>query len=230
MEVGGGTIKRHTSCALLLVICMTMCIIPSAVGTENQVASDNIAKIGLKEDKNVLEVNAASKKKKVKAKTKKATKKVKAKKTYKKTYKKSKVKYTKVRVKYRYKGKWRYKWVYKKSYSSVSAYSTTKTVNTQTSSGSWSSDPTLDAIMRSGSGFGYSSAYHTGADIARHGAGDCWAMSDYLNSKFQAAGYQSRIIQYATSYSSQHRSVQVFLNGAWQTVPYRSYGYNYLFV
>jgi hypothetical protein len=222
---------------------MTMCIIPSAVGTENQVASDNSAKIGLKEDKNVLEVNAASKKKKVKAKTKKATKKVKAtkktykkkvkvtKKTYKKTYKKAKVKYTKVRVKYRYKGKWKYKWVYKKSYSSVSAYSTTKTVNTPTSSsGSWSNDPTLDAIMRSGSRFGYSSAYHTGADIANHGAGDCWAMSDYLNSKFRAAGYNSRIIQYATSYSSRHRSVQVFLNGAWQTVPYRSYGYNYLFV
>jgi hypothetical protein len=215
---------------------MIMCIIPSAIGTENQVASDNIAKIGLKEDKNVLEVNAASKTKKVKAKTKKTTKKVKAKKTYKKTYKKVKAKKTSYKVKVRYysKGKWRYKYVTK--YRTVSAASTTTTTTTPTtsvsssSSGAWGDDPTLDAIIRSGSGFSYSSAHHTGAELEKYGSGDCWAFSDYLNTKLQAAGYQSRIIQYATSYSSQHRSVQVMRNGAWQTVPYRAYGYPSLIV
>lgn len=226
MEHGGGTIKRHTSCALLLIIVMTMCIIPSAVGTQNQVASDKIAKIGSQENQNVLEVNAASKTKKVKAKTKKTTKKVKAKKTYKKVAAK---KY-KVKVKYYYKGKVRYKYVTK--YRTVSAASTTTTssYSSSSSSGAWSDDPTLDAIIRSGSGFSYSGAYHTGAELAAHGCGDCWAFSDYLNTKLQAAGYQSRIIQYATSYSSQHRSVQVMRNGAWQTVPYRAYGYPSLIV
>ena len=172
-----------------------MCIVPSALGTENQNASDNNAKIGLKENKNVLEVNAASKKKKTstKVKSKKTTKKVTTKK--------------------------------------VKAASTTKkTYTSYSTSGSWSDDSTLDSIVRAGSRYGYSHSYHTGAQLVAHGAGDCWAMSDYLNGQFQAAGYQSRIIQYATSYSSRHRSVQVMRNGAWQTVPYRSYGYNYLFV
>lgn len=229
MELGGGTIKRHTACALLLIISITMCIIPSVVGAENQVASDNIAKIGLKEDKNVLEVNAASKTKKVKAKkTKKSIKKVKATKTYKKV--KAKKTSYKVKVRYWYKGKWRYKYVTK--YRTVSAASTTTTTSysSSSSSGTWSDDPTLDAIIRSGSGFSYSSAHHTGAELAKYGSGDCWAFSDYLNTKLQAAGYQSRIIQYATSYSSQHRSVQVMRNGAWQTIPYRAYGYPSLIV
>lgn len=228
MEHGGGTIKRHTACALVVTIVMIMCIIPSSIGTENQVASDNIAKIGLKEDKNVLEVNAASKTKKVKAKTKKTVKKVKAKKTYKKV--KAKKTSYKVKVRYWYKGKWRYKYVTK--YRTVSAASTTTTTTTSvsSSSGAWGDDPTLDAIIRSGSGFSYSSAHHTGAELAKYGSGDCWAFSDYLNTKLQAAGYQSRIIQYATSYSSQHRSVQVMRNGAWQTVPYRAYGYPSLIV
>ncbi|MGB9937749.1 MAG: hypothetical protein ACPK7O_08495 [Methanobacterium sp.] len=253
MEHGGGTIKRRTACALLLIISMAMCIIPSVVGAENQFASDNNAKIGLSEvlkhemfvapknsenflnDKNVLEVNAASKTKKVKAKTKKTTKKVTTKKTSKKVKAKKitkKVKKTayRVKVKYYYKGKVRYKYVTK--YRTVSAATTTKTVNyvSSSSSGTWSDDPTLDAIIRSGSGFSYSSAYHTGAELAKYGCGDCWAFSDYLNTKLQAAGYQSRVIQYATSYSSQHRSVQVMRNGAWQTVPYRAYGYPSLIV
>ncbi len=232
VEHGGGTIKRHTSCALLLIIIMTMCIIPSVVGTQNQVASDKIAKIGSSENQNVLDVNAASKTKKVKAKTKKTTKKVKAKKTYKKTYKKVTAKKYKVKVRYWYKGKWRYKYVTK--YRTVSAASTTTTTSysssSSSSSGAWGDDPTLDAIIRSGSGFSYSSAHHTGAELAKYGSGDCWAFSDYLNTKLQAAGYQSRIIQYATSYSSQHRSVQVMRNGAWQTVPYRAYGYPSLIV
>ena len=225
MEHGGGTIKRHTACALVVTIVMIMCIIPSSIGTENQNASNNNAKIGLKEYKNVLEVNAASKTKKVKAKTKKTIKKV--------TYKKVKAASSyRVKVKYYYKGKVRYKYVTK--YRTVSAASTTTTTTPTTSvsssSGAWSDDPTLDAIIRSGSGFSYSSAYHTGADLAAHGCGDCWAFSDYLNTKLQAAGYQSRVIQYATSYSSQHRSVQVMRNGAWQTIPYRAYGYPSLIV
>ena len=61
------------------------------------------------------------------------------------------------------------------------------------------------------------------------GSGDCWAMSDYLYSKLSAAGIHSRIVQYRTAYSSNHRSVQLYQNGAWVDVPYSSYGYNMLF-
>ncbi len=91
-------------------------------------------------------------------------------------------------------------------------------------------DPTLDTIMKSGAGYRYSSAYHTGVDLVKYGCGDCWAFSDYLDCKLKAAGYQSKIIQYATSYSSCHRSVEIFLNNSWFRLPYRAYGYTYLIV
>jgi hypothetical protein len=84
--------------------------------------------------------------------------------------------------------------------------------------------------MKSAAGYGYSSGVSTASGLVRYKAGDCWAYSAYLNGKFQAAGYKSRVIQYATSYSSRHRSVQLYQNGQWKTVPYRAYGYNYLIV
>lgn len=139
-----------------------------------------------------------------KKKVKKTYKKVKAKKTYKKTYKKS---YKKAKAASRY---------------SRSSYKSSGSADT--------SDATLNSIMRSAAGYRYSSAHHTGAELVRYGSGDCWAFSDYLNSRFQAAGYQSRIVQYATSYSSRHRAVQLYQNGAWKTVPYRAYGYPSLIV
>ena len=54
-------------------------------------------------------------------------------------------------------------------------------------------------------------------------------MSDYLYGKLAAAGYHARIVQYSTAYSANHRSVQLYQNGAWVDVPYSSYGYNMLF-
>ena len=84
--------------------------------------------------------------------------------------------------------------------------------------------------MRSGAKYGYRRGVSSASAMQRAGAGDCWAMSEYLNSRFKAAGYNSRIIQYATSYSSRHRSVQLNLNGKWVTVPYRAYGYNGIFL
>jgi len=91
------------------------------------------------------------------------------------------------------------------------------------------SNANLAAIMRSAAKFGYSGAAHTGAAMERIGAGDCWAMSDYLYKHMSAAGMKSRIIQYATSYSSRHRSVQYYSNGNWVNAPYRSYGLNSMF-
>ena len=91
------------------------------------------------------------------------------------------------------------------------------------------SNSNLAAIMRSAAKFGYSGAAHTASAMERIGAGDCWAMSDYLYKHMAAAGMKSRIIQYATAYSSRHRSVQYFSNGAWVNAPYRAYGLNMLF-
>jgi methionine-rich copper-binding protein CopC len=91
------------------------------------------------------------------------------------------------------------------------------------------SNANLAAIMRSAAKFGYSGAAHTAAAMIRIGAGDCWAMSDYLYKHMAAAGMKTRIIQYATSYSSRHRSVQYYSNGAWINAPYRSYGLNSMF-
>jgi hypothetical protein len=86
-------------------------IFPSVGVGENQYASNGNAKIGLNENKHVLEVNAVSKLKKVKY----TYKKVKAVSKYKKvSYKKVKAAYKyKVKVRYYYKGKLRTKWVYR---------------------------------------------------------------------------------------------------------------------
>ena len=214
MGHGGGTIKRQKLCALLLVVGIVMCVFPSIVGAADQSASSNSAQIGLSEHKNVIEVNAASS--------------VKVKVWYKHWYKHW----------YKSNGKWRYTWKYTWKY--YYKYKTTSTVKAASSSSSSSytssdkantfSDPTLNSIMKSAAGYGYRSGVSTASGLVKCGAGDCWAYSAYLNSKFKAAGYQSRVIQYATSYSSRHRSVQLYQSGQWKTVPYRAYGYNYLIV
>jgi hypothetical protein len=85
------------------------------------------------------------------------------------------------------------------------------------------SNASLAQIMKAASKYRYSGAAHTGKDMERIGSGDCWAMSDYLYTHLTAAGIKSRIIQYATAYSSRHRSVQYIQNNAWVNVPYRSY-------
>jgi hypothetical protein len=91
------------------------------------------------------------------------------------------------------------------------------------------SNASLATIMKSAARFGYSGAASTGPAMERIGSGDCWAMSDYLYKHMAAAGMKARIIQYATAYSSRHRSVQYISNGAWVNAPYRSFGLNSMF-
>jgi hypothetical protein len=87
----------------------------------------------------------------------------------------------------------------------------------------------LASIMKGAAKYGYSHAASTAAAMERIGAGDCWAMSDYLYTKMTAAGITTRIIQYATSFSQRHRSVQYEENGVWINVPYKQYGVNMMF-
>lgn len=104
-----------------------------------------------------------------------------------------------------------------------SSSATSKNVSATTSTAS------LSKILASGAKYGYSHSASTAAGMVAVGSGDCWAMSDYLYSKLQTAGIKSRIVQYSTAYSSRHRSVQLYQNGAWVDVPYSSYGYSTMF-
>lgn len=91
------------------------------------------------------------------------------------------------------------------------------------------SPSTVSQILKTAARYGYSSAAHDAAGLVRYGSGDCWAMSDYLFKNFKASKVKSRIVQYATAYSSNHRSVQLYKSGSWVDVPYRSYGFNMMF-
>jgi len=98
-------------------------------------------------------------------------------------------------------------------------------INTTTSVKSSNSDidSAVATIMKSASKYGYSHSASTAEAMESIGAGDCWAMSDYLYKKMKAAGIHARILQYGTAYSSRHRSVQYLENGKWVNAPYRTY-------
>ena len=126
-----------------------------------------------------------------------AYKKTKKVKTYKKTksYKKTKT-YKKVKT---YK-----KWKSYKSYKKAKAYKKTKTYK-----------KTYKKV-KAASTYRYSYG---------KGVGDCWANSDYLMGKLTKAGVKARIIQYRTSMSQRHRSVQLYQNGNWVDYNYKANGY-----
>lgn len=58
---------------------------------------------------------------------------------------------------------------------------------------------------------------------------DCWAMSDYISGQLNSQGYTTRIIQYPTSMSSNHRTVQYYSNGNWVNYDYAGNGYNQIY-
>lgn len=58
-------------------------------------------------------------------------------------------------------------------------------------------------------------------------SGDCWAFSDLIFTRLKERGVGCRIVQYPTSLSARHRSVQYKASdGSWQDFPYRQYGWN----
>jgi|GEM_PF-3819290 len=62
---------------------------------------------------------------------------------------------------------------------------------------------------------------------SRKGVGDCWTNSAILYNQLTRSGQKARIIQYSTSLSPRHRSVQVYKNGRWVNADYSGYGYRY---
>ena len=111
----------------------------------------------------------------------------------------------------------------------VTKKQTTSTATSTSKKTSAASYSTLSAILASGAKYGYSHSASTASGMEAIGSGDCWAMSEYLYGKLSAAGIHSRIVQYSTAYSANHRSVQLYQNGAWVDVPYSSYGYSTMF-
>ncbi|HMK53777.1 MAG TPA: hypothetical protein VK444_03265, partial [Methanobacteriaceae archaeon] len=73
----------------------------------------------------------------------------------------------------------------------------------------------------------YRTSYRGGAYTSGKGVGDCWANSEYLYNQLVSSGQNARILQYASSMSSRHRSVQVYQNGAWVNYDYRGNGYSW---
>jgi N-acetylmuramoyl-L-alanine amidase len=65
------------------------------------------------------------------------------------------------------------------------------------------------------------------SSYSRKGVGDCWTNSAIMYNQLTRSGQKARIIQYSTSLSPRHRSVQVYKNGRWVNADYSGYGYRY---
>jgi len=87
----------------------------------------------------------------------------------------------------------------------------------------------VDQVMRSAAHITHRLRTTTDPDVMmRNGVGDCWAMSAYLCRELIRNGVQARVINYRTSGSNNHRTVQ-YLNsgGVWTDVPYTGPGYEF---
>ena len=59
------------------------------------------------------------------------------------------------------------------------------------------------------------------------GYGDCWAFSEFIFTRLKERGVGCKIVEYATSMASNHRSVMYKdADGNWVDFPYREYGWN----
>ena len=69
--------------------------------------------------------------------------------------------------------------------------------------------------------------YQTASDLEKHGVGDCWAFSDWIFKQLKGYKVNCRIVQYHTSQSDVHRTVQ-YKNSKnqWTDYPYRSHGWH----
>ena len=87
----------------------------------------------------------------------------------------------------------------------------------------------LDKVGKKWSGMKYSSACQTYDCVKQKHAGDCWGCSDTISCELSALGVETKILEYPTSASSQHHSVQYKDGSTWKNFPYKKYGFNTLF-
>ena len=91
-------------------------------------------------------------------------------------------------------------------------------------------DNAVDEVGKKWHGIGYSGECQTYSCVQSTHRGDCWGCSDTIACELISRGVTTRILQYGTSYSDVHRSVQYQdATGNWQDFPYRKYGFNSLF-
>jgi N-acetylmuramoyl-L-alanine amidase len=98
----------------------------------------------------------------------------------------------------------------------------------QESSGSSSTSGSYSSGQASyGSSNYYSNGYSSSSGWSSgKGVGDCWDNSYALYSELTSAGTKSRIVQYSNSYSSNHRSVEVWNGNSWVDYNYKGNGYS----
>jgi len=89
--------------------------------------------------------------------------------------------------------------------------------STASSSSSTSSKKTYASAVRSYSNsYSYSSGGYSG---------DCWDVSNAMYSQLTSSGTRARIVQYSNSYSSNHRSVEVWNGNGWVDADYSGQGW-----
>ena len=86
----------------------------------------------------------------------------------------------------------------------------------------------VNTVTSSKTGYsGKTSEYSYKSSYGGKGTGDCWVNSNILYNQLASAGTKARIVQYSTSLSPRHRSVQVYKNGAWVDYNYSGYATRY---
>ena len=80
------------------------------------------------------------------------------------------------------------------------------------------------AVRSYSQSYSYSNSYSSSWSSGK-GTGDCWDNSAALYSSLSSSGTKARIVQYSNSYSSNHRSVEVWNGNSWVDYDYKSNGY-----
>jgi N-acetylmuramoyl-L-alanine amidase len=105
-------------------------------------------------------------------------------------------------------------------------------ISTGTSSSSYSK---TGSSTSSGAAYGTKKSYSSSSSSYKSsssgwssgkGVGDCWDNSYALYDELTASGQSARIVQYANSYVSNHRSVQVWDGSSWVDYDYKGNGYS----
>jgi hypothetical protein len=197
MGHGGGIIKPKLAGAILFALAISICISPLSEGLNNQNLDQNAINSELKNTQ-LSNANSAVNAEPL-AKVNAATTYKKYK--YKKVWSKRLHRYVYVKVAYKTTKKTTKKYKYKKVWSSkYHKYVYVKAAYTY---------KTTVRIVKSG----------------KKGTGDCWTNSEILFNQLKKAGLKVRIIQYPTSMSSRHRSVQIYRSGHWVNYDYKGNGY-----
>lgn len=87
----------------------------------------------------------------------------------------------------------------------------------------------LDEVGKKWHKMKYSGACQTYDCVQQTGGGDCWGCSDTLSCELKQRGVQTKILQYGTSMSDVHRSVQYLDGSEWKNFPYKKYGFHNFF-